>query len=186
MKIGGKSIASRPSSELIVFPREDAPIVLRAHAMMDREEFDKLVPPPKPPKKTIKGGKKVDDLENPRFLESQSQMGAKYVQYMIITGLTGATTDPDDNPPIEWDTVVKQDPGTWANWEIDLKNAGVSQAERQMILGTIMKVNSLSEDRLDEARKSFLLPAPVEEDESSSLEEEPNATLSGVPASDSE
>ena len=37
---------------------------------------------------------------------------------------------------IEWDTVQLDNPSTWANWETDLKNGGLSQMECNRVLGS--------------------------------------------------
>ena len=54
MKIGGVQVTG-PSEEVLVLPREPEPIVFRAVAVPDMEEFHKLCPEPKPTGKFVKG-----------------------------------------------------------------------------------------------------------------------------------
>ena len=48
MKIGGVEIKG-PHEELLILPRPDENIIIRAKAVMDMDVFDKLCPEPKPP-----------------------------------------------------------------------------------------------------------------------------------------
>ena len=62
----------------------------------------------------------------------------------------------------EWDTVNGDDPSTWTNWEDDLKNAGLSVIERKHVLGLVMQVNSLDEQKIQAAREVFLRGTPTQ------------------------
>jgi hypothetical protein len=58
---------------------------------------------------------------------------------------------------IEWETVDIDDPGTWLNWDVELKAAGISDVEGQRIINLVMAANSLDEKKVEEARQAFLL-----------------------------
>lgn len=186
MKIGGKKVDYQPASDFIVFPRKDGDIAIRANAVMDRAEFDRLCPLPSPPKKRVKGGALVDNYEDPRYEGMLKDHGRKYTDWMILESLCSVDRDTQEDVPIEWEKVVRQKPETWHLWDDELKDAGFSDLERKRINNLVLQVNSLSDARLDEARNSFLQPREAESEASSSPSSEPSGTQSGEPASDSE
>jgi len=66
---------------------------------------------------------------------------------------------------IEWDTVKPDDPRTWANWDKDLINGGLTQIETNRVLGLVLEANALDEAKLAKAREVFLAgqaPMPPE------------------------
>jgi hypothetical protein len=186
MKIGGKRIDSKPASEFLVFPRQDGDIAIRANAVMDRADFDRLVPLPKMPKKRIKGGESVDNPDDPRYLTLMNQHGQKFIEWLIVESLCGVNKETQEDEPIEWEKVIRGKPDTWKLWDEEFKEVGFSDMERKRIHGLVISVNSLSESRLDEARASFLLPKEEEPEPSSSPSSEQVDTPSGEPANDSE
>jgi len=185
MKIGGKKIDCTPASEMIVFPRESGDIALRANAVLDRDEFDKLCPTPKMPQKRVKGGRMVDDPDSPRFLKLLNQHSTKFVDWLIITSLCGVNKETKEDDPIEWELVDRSDSSTWSKWDDEFRASGFSDMERKRIHSLVITVNSLSERRLDEARESFLLPVAEEQDDSSSPTIEQTDTPSGEPVNGS-
>ena len=48
------------------------------------------------------------------------------------------------------------DPDTWKNYEADLRAADLSQVEIMRLVDATFDANSLNEDKIDEARESFL------------------------------
>lgn len=186
MKIGGKQVDAAPASDFIVFPRNNGDIAIRANAVMDRAEFDKLVPMPQPPKKRIKGGALVDDTDSPKYLTALKQHGARFIDWLTITSLCGVNKETQEDDPIEWDTVDRQIPNTWRSWEDDLRANGFSDMERKRIYSLVMQVNSLTEARLDEARNSFLQPTELEVEPSSFPNTEHQDMQPGELANDSE
>ena len=179
MKIGGKRIDSKPASDFIVFPREGDDIAIRANAVMDRADFDRLAPIPKPPKKRVKGGNLVDDTDSPKYQLALNQHSTKFINWLTLTSLCGVNRETQEDMPIEWEKVDLSNPSTWHMWEDELKENGFSDMERKRIANLVLKVNSLTEDRLDEARQSFLQPKEAEAEPSSSLTIEQADTPSG-------
>jgi hypothetical protein len=57
---------------------------------------------------------------------------------------------------IEWSEVDMEKPNTWAKWKDELIESGISDNEIQRIVGAVMIANSLDEDKIKEARDSFL------------------------------
>lgn len=172
MKYKGKKI-DRPNREIIAIPRaEGEDIIFIAKAILSYDEFDKLVPLPKPGIKLKKGGERVVDLEGPAYKADMVRYSEKKYAWMILKSL--------EESPIEWETVNMGDPSTWNNWESELKKSGFSNIECNRIIKGISDANCLNEEKVEEARKRFL--AGIELDqllESSSLQPELNSTQYG-------
>jgi hypothetical protein len=150
VKYGGKKL-TQPNAVTLVLPREDATdIVIRCRAVLDYEEFNKILPQPTPPTKVLRGGAKQPDFEHPSFKVSMNQYAASKTQWMVLKSIE---TGPDT---IQWETVDMADTATWGNYEKELMEAGFSEIERQRILGAVMEANSLNESKLNEARERFL------------------------------
>jgi hypothetical protein len=186
MKIKGQKFDSKPSSDFIVFPRENGPVAVKASAILDRDDFDRVCPVPKPPKKRIKGGLMVDDPENPKYLVAMNQHSEKFLNWLIITSLCFMDPKTKEDIPIEWEKVDKTDPFSWRKWDDEFKESGFGDMERKRIYSMVMQVNSLSDARLDEARNSFLQSREAVPDESSFPITEQSDTQSGEPANGSE
>ena len=172
MKISGVEIKG-PHEELIILPRGEQQIPIRARAVLDMETFEKLCPEPKPPGKRTKAGW-VPNTDDPGYRTILNNYQSQRLAYMMIKSL-----EPSN---IEWDTVVMDNPGTWTNYLEDLKNAGLSAIEINRVIACVMQANSLDERKLEEARKVFLLGQAQELDESSGQSSEQLNTPSGEPA----
>ncbi len=172
MKIGGVEIKG-PHEELLILPRPEADIVIRARAVLDMDAFDKLCPEPKPPGKRTKDGwvPNPDDVSYKQILASYQ---GKRLGYLIINSLIPSN--------IEWDTVKLDNPSTWDNYANDLKNGGLSNIEVNRIIVCVMRANALDEQKLEEARKVFLRGQEQAQNESSGPNSEPVNTPSGAPA----
>jgi hypothetical protein len=77
MKINGEEIKG-PNTELIVIPRSNGnPIVFKAQAILDFDDFDKLCPRPKPPQTIKRGEGVVSNPEDPIFKRNLEIWGTK-------------------------------------------------------------------------------------------------------------
>ncbi|MCK9570341.1 hypothetical protein M0R72_15450 [Candidatus Pacearchaeota archaeon] len=153
MKIGGRVI-SGVNEEILVLPRADEPVIIRAKAVLDLEDFDKICPEPKPPGKLTKDGW-VPMKDDVNYQKQMTQQTEKRIAYLVIKSL--------EPSQIEWETVDINDPRTWLNYTADFKSAGLSTVEINRIVSCVMAANALDEAKLEEARKVFLLgqrPAP--------------------------
>jgi len=175
MKINGVAV-TKPSEKLLVIERDEGPLVFRAQALTSMDEFDQIVPLPKPPGKLTKDGF-VPDSNDPNYQVTLGQHALKRLGFMVIRTL--------ENSKIEWATVDPANPKTWTNWEKDLKDAGFTQTERNRILELVIDVNTLDEDKIKAARDSFLRGQAVLKAATSGPQTEQASTPSGQPASES-
>jgi hypothetical protein len=171
MKIGGIEVKG-PNEELLVLPRGDQQIVIRARAVLDMETFEKLCPEPKPPGKRTKDGF-VPNPDDPGYKSVLEAYQNKRLAYLVIK-----TLEPSE---IEWTTVNIDNPSTWTNYMKDLHDGGLSNIEINRVIVCVMQANALDEKKLEEARKLFLRGQVKESEESSGQSTEQVTMPSGEP-----
>lgn len=174
MKIGGIDPRTLPNIEVLILPRGDQNIVFRARGLQDMDEFLKLCPEPTPPGKLTKEGWQPNPKDK-NFLTVLAEWNKRKLAYMIVKSL-----EPSE---IEWDSVDIANPGTWANWENDLKQAGVTQIECNRVISLVLEANCLDEAKLEKARQVFQLGQQMANAGISGQSTEPATTPSGEPAS---
>ena len=94
----------------------------------------------------------VPDVNDEGYKSLVARHNRQWLGFMVLNSLIAT----------EWDTVNGDDPSTWTNWEDDLKNAGLSVIERKHVLGLVMQVNSLDEQKIQAAREVFLRGTPTQ------------------------
>jgi hypothetical protein len=178
MKLGGKKVEGS-NYKTIVIPRGDGdPVVMKACAVLDYSTFDKICPRPTPPTVMKRGGVKTLNFADPRYTAQIENYGHKRISWIVLESLRLGT------PDLEWEQVDLGDPDTWTKYDDELTESGFSFVEIQYIISSCMEANALDEEKLDEARKSFLLSMEVPPGLSSSLRDEQENTESGEPASE--
>lgn len=176
MKIGGISITP-PPEEMIVIPRGNEQLVFRATALPDMDEFDKLCPEPKAPMVLTKDGSKPN-LTDKNYLQVMKEYEERRLAFLVVRSL-----EPSE---IEWSEVDVGKPGTWTKWSQELREAGLTQVEVNRVFQLVIDANSLSEEKLERARRAFLLGQVLAQNASSGQTDEQKSTQSGEPASESE
>lgn len=176
MKIGNVEVRG-PNEEILVLPRMDGDVVIRARAVSDMGEFEKLVPEPKAPGKLTKDGM-VPQNDDPTYRQKLEHYTSQRFAYMVLCSL-----EPSE---IEWEKVSLDNPKTWLLWDKELKEAGLAEVEINRIIMCVMQANSLDEAKLKEARELFLRGRAEELRKSSGLQTEPQTMPSGKPVSESE
>ncbi len=151
MKVGGVDPKTLPVEEVLVLPRGDQRIVFRATGVGSMEAFNKYCPEPVPPKKLTRDGA-VADTDEPGYKAAVEGFQRRRMAYIVVHSLTPSQ--------IEWDTVQLDNPSTWANWEADLKSAGLSDVECGRVLSLVLEANCLDEAKLKKARDLFLRGTP--------------------------
>lgn len=188
MRLKGKKIEG-PASKILVFPRgEDTEdIKLEIVAVLDMDEFQKRCPEPTPPWMVKRGGAKVPDIDNANYKKQKARHNELYTLWLYFNSLYCPAEHPEDErTPVEWDRIDREDPNTWRLFEIELIEAGFAEFERLRIINTILEVNSLSEEKMEEARNSFLASRQAPLLQSSSQNTEADDISSGEPVSASE
>lgn len=134
----------------LVLPRDgQEPLIFKAAAVTNMDDFEKLCPVPDPPKKTLRGGERVVDLEDKNFKLAISQIADKRWNFIILTSLQATEG-------LVWETVDMADSSTWDNWRKEATDSGLSLFEINRLTSIVVDANSLSDATLDEAKKSFL------------------------------
>ena len=165
MKIGGQEVKG-PCVETLVLTRETEPLVIKAQAIPDFDEFDAICPEPKAPGKRTKNGFEPN-FQDENYRVILEHHNKQRLAYLIIRSLEISN--------IEWDTTDINNPKTWLNYKEDFKKAGFSTVEINRIEQIVMQANALDEVKLEKAREAFLLgQRQAQEDSSGQATEQVN------------
>ena len=152
MKLNGKTV-SGANETIIVIPRFNSDnIIFKARAVLDMEEFEKMCPAPMPPKKVFAGGREVENVKDPGYIQQVENHSTLRLSWIVLTSLS-ATED------LEWDNVDIADPTTWNNFRTEMTESGFSTIEINRVIADCLNVNALNEAKIEAARELFLLQA---------------------------
>jgi hypothetical protein len=172
IKIDGQTIPKMANEDVLVLPRGNKTIVIRARAIPDMDHFNEVCPAPKPPGGLTKDGF-VPNLKDDTYTKRLEQHNLQRIGYMVVKSI--------EPSKIEWERVSLDNPKTWLEWEEELKESGFTTMEQNLILGLVMEVNNLNEAKLNEARASFLRGQEQEQSDSASQSSEQSDSPSGEP-----
>lgn len=177
MKYNGEKIEGATIKTIVLPLNQD--YIIKAQAVLDYKEFEKMCPYPEPPTVTKPGGQKSQNYEDPNFKQKVAQWSKLKTDYIIWKSLQASEH-------IEFETIDPSDPTTWGNVTTEL-GAVFPNAAIARIFDLVMDVNALDQDKIDEATKSFLLGQGADaQNVRNSLNSELNDTQSGKPVSDLE
>lgn len=157
MKINGRKL-SGANVEWVIIPRSDGDLVFKATAVLDASRFDTLCKEPKAPLVSKPGKKPERDFNDPEYKDELETYGRKRWAFIFLE--TFRYSD-----GLEWETVNYDDPNTWLNYESELKEAGFTNSECQLLYKGMAVANNLNQEKIEEARNRFLasLIQPVSE-----------------------
>jgi len=149
MKINGKKL-SGPNKVTVVLPRDGGDLAFIAKGVLDYDEFNKLCPLPVPPSIRRKGDDfSTPDYSAPDYQEKISKYGAEKSAWMIIKSL-------EDTEGLEFESIKMDDHTTWTGVYKEFKDSGLCDMEITRLIDGVMEANSLSDERVEEARSRFL------------------------------
>ncbi len=175
IKIAGQAVPQTTHEDVLVLPRGEEAIAIRAKAIPDFEEFNKTCPEPEPPGKLTKDGF-VPNKDDETYKGRLEQHNIRRIGWMVTRSLQ----------EIDWDKVNVENPKTWAKWQEDLEDSGFTAVECNLVLALVIDVNSLNEQKLKDARDSFIRGQEQEAKRLSSQNSEQENSPSGKPVKDSE
>jgi len=168
IKIAGKEVTKVTHEDVLVLPRGEEAIALRAKAIQDFDEFSKICPDPKAPGKLTKNGWALDETD-PTYKGSLEKHNERRIGWMVVRSLQ----------EIDWDKVDAEKPKTWELWKDDFLDSGFTTIECNLVLDLVISVNGLNEAKLKEARESFIRGQEAEAKRLASLTTEQENTPSG-------
>jgi len=178
MKLQGKKI---PTAEVIVpIIRDSGNLYFTASPVLNYDDFLKLCPEPKPPKRMLPGGVMQENVADPNYKKKLEMFATHRTHYMILKSL-------QSTPGLDWDTVKLDDPETWANYESEMRGNGIAEGEIARVINGVIQANGLDDSKVEEARRGFLASAQAAVDTDQSIQKaELLPTESGEPANVSE
>jgi len=138
-----------PNVEVIPFIRNGEEFFLRAQAVLDYSEFEKLCPSPKPPEVIRPGGDKSIDINDKTYLEKVNKHSTLKYNWMCLKSLEA--TD-----GLKWKTIDMGKPETWDKFEEELKASFFTESEIFRIVAAISQAQGLNDIKIQEALKHFL------------------------------
>ena len=145
----GQSISAIPNIQILVIPHGELDIVIKAKAILDYDDHDKLNPRPVPPTLTkARTGEKSEDYNDKKYVEQLDTWAKRRLAWITIKSL--------EDSEIIWETIVLTDHTTWENYIPELKGAGFTPQEVGRILDLVGTVNSLDQKNIDDATSRFL------------------------------
>lgn len=176
MKFNGKSISKRKPIPAI-FPRGDGETIILLCGTVNFDDFEGMIPMPKPKMRTHRDGSKTPIVDEPVYLAQISQYADRRVDWMALKSL-------QSTEGLEWETVEMSDPATWGNYKTELKQAGFADLELVRLVRAIHEANGLSDSKIEEATKDFFDGTLVAGLNLYTRPEEPSSTQSGEVVSD--
>lgn len=149
MKIKGREIQGVNKVTLVLPREDDEDIVLIAKAIPDLSVLDEFLVPPKPPAILGKGNETTYNHNDLGYIAQVLEYNQKRMAWIILESLR-------DNE-IEWDEVDIKDPSTWGKYVDEMKAAGFSAIEINLVGNAVVAANALDEDKLNAAREVFLV-----------------------------
>lgn len=177
MRLKGKTISAPEPVTIKIFRAKEV-IELKIAAVLSFDDFEKMVPVPKPPIITnVKKQTRTFDINDANYLSKIEQYANRKTEYMIIKGL-------EATEGLEWESVLLSEPDTWSNYRNDLLSC-FTENEVSNIINGVNEANNPSSQRMQEAVDSFTQSQEeVNQQGSSSRKDEPVDTASGEPAKD--
>ena len=149
MKIKGVHIEG-PQERTVVLPRQNGnDLVFKFKAILSMDDFEKICPVPEPKERLLPGGIKSYDIESKEYQERLNTWAMQKTRYMYLKSIAAT-------PDLEWETVDLSNPDTWGNYEEELIQAGLTEAERLVLLRAYSQVQGLDQSKIDDATNSFL------------------------------
>jgi hypothetical protein len=159
MKLFGQTF-EKPHFDAVPIIRGEDVMYIICESVANMDDFDVKCPEPKPPMAMVPGGESSPDYTDKEFKKKMDARGLQKIHYLIVKSLARVEKLVDGQTVSEelgWELVDKDDPTTWSMWIEDIKAAGLTDFEISKIQSTVFEVNSLNNEKVEAARKSFLV-----------------------------
>lgn len=149
MKVNGKPInGARIATLVLPYGEGDDFIVFKFRALTAKDNFEKIMPRPKPARHVKPGGQEFFDYEDPRYKLSVDAWAENKINWEFLRSISATEG-------LEWETVKMEDYQTWKNWRTEMEES-FGMVDFGHIFGGFLEANSLNEAKLEEARARFL------------------------------
>lgn len=136
--------------EVLVIPRGEHKIVFRARAVNNRELFDERYPIPKPPSVLERGDTEYKpNYKDEGYIKKMTERGRLYSDWLAVNSLMA--TD-----GLEWTNINPEDPESCGAWTDELKEAGFTIIEINLLFDLVTTANGLNADKIKQATDDFL------------------------------
>ena len=177
MKLNGRIATVNVVTE-VFFRENEEPLVFKARAVMDNDDFATYVPMPTPPLLRRPGDEVgTPDFTDQKYVKAMQKRVTLQTYWLILKSL-------EATPNLVWETVKIEDPETWENIDEELKEFGLSNVEKTKLIQAVMRANSLDEKFIEAAKLRFTRSLEAAKIQAmSSQQDVPSSTKSGELAS---
>lgn len=148
MKVNGKVIdALRTVSVYLPVAGNDA-VEFTFRPLRSDENYEKISPRPKPPKRVKPGGVETLDYNDGRFKSQIDAWHAAKMDWEFLTSISATVG-------LEWSTVDILKPETWSGWKAELTKLFPDSHVARIYQGFI-DAQYITEDMMEKARQLFL------------------------------
>jgi len=147
MKINGLSVAT-PEPQFFVIPHGGQDLAFRIQGVYSFDEFEKLVPEPKPPRIVRPGGQESVDYSDADYLKAQQARSKNRMVWIYLKGL-----EPSN---LEFEKVKINDPATYQFFDDEFKNVGIALSYLQQLEQAIINLCGFNPEMVQEATQRFL------------------------------
>lgn len=174
MKVNGKTL-DKPRIVKVYLPiaNNDA-VEFQFRPLRGDEDFEKVLTKPRPKQRMAPGGSVHSNFDDPGYKTAINAWVNKKLDWEFLTSIS-------ITEGLEWETVKIEDPETWGNWRADLEKAfGFSEINK--VFEGFMNAQYISEEVMEDARKTFLTGIQAQSEKLLFQQEEQSGTPSGEPA----
>lgn len=148
MKVNGREMTGPRIVKVYLMTGDDVAVEFKFRALKPDEDFEKVMPKPKPRKGLKPGGQVVYETESPVYKEQLTNWVSMKFDYQFLKSIS-------ETDGLEWATVKMEDPSTYTNWKTEVESA-FSVAAINKIFEGYVEAQHITEESLEAARQSFL------------------------------
>jgi hypothetical protein len=174
MKVNGIKLAGPRIVERYLPVSDGEAVCFKFRSLRSDEDFEKVMPKPRPPQVMKPGGLTHFNTEDSRFKTALNDWVNHKLNWEFLTSISA--TD-----GIEWDKVDMSKSETWALWRKDLEEH-FPNSQIDQIFGGFLEAQYISEEGMEKARARFLTGTRERHEMSPSQVDAQVNTQSGVPA----
>lgn len=175
MKFHGETLEG-PSIKECLITYNKKPMKFRFKAVLNYDEMNAICPEPEALYISGHPEGKTRDTDSPDYIAKREIWAQQRYEWMFLESISATEG-------LEWETVDRNDPATWANSKIELGKF-LTDVHIAILINTMLSVNTLTQDTMNEAEEHFLAERVCRLEDVSCRLVEKFFMLNGEPVSD--
>jgi hypothetical protein len=163
MKVNGKKLDGPRIVKVYLPIANGGAVEFKFRPLRSDEDFEKVMPRPKPKAKVRPGGETFFDVNDTAYKQAINQWASKKFDWEFLSCISVTEG-------LEWSTVDMSNPDTWGNWRKEMESH-FGTNEINVIFQGFLDAQYISEDVMEKARAAFLTGLQAQADSSLSQTE---------------